>query len=75
MTQKITGTNSNSEPINNNNANSTSHYKLIAIGLVIGLAGVFLRFACTWTLIDTISNILFALGSIICVKAVLDILK
>ncbi len=62
-------------PINNNNANSLNHYKLITVGLIIGLAGIFLRFTGTWNLIDTVSNILFTIGSVICIKAVLDILK
>ena len=63
------------ETIHNNNANSPKHYKVIAIGLAIGLVGIFLRFTGTWPSIDTVSNILFAVGSIICIKAVLDILK
>ena len=63
------------QPINNNNANSVSHYKLITIGLIIGLVGVFMRFAGTCNLLDIISNVLFAVGSIICIKAVLNILK
>lgn len=62
-------------PINTNNANELKHYKVIAVGLVIGLAGVFLRFTCESSTIDAVSNILFALGSVICIKAVLDILK
>ena len=74
MKHKSTETSTNTY-INNNNANSTSHYKLITVGLVVGLAGVFLRFAGTWPFIDTVSNILFAVGSIVCIKAVLNILK
>ena len=70
-----TETHTKTENINNNNANNTTHYKLIVMGLVIGLVGIFLRFAGTWPGIDTISNILFAIGSVICIKAVLDILK
>lgn len=68
-------THTKTENIDNNNANNTSHYKLIVIGLIIGLVGVFLRFAGTWAGIDAISNILFAIGSVVCIKAVLDILK
>lgn len=70
-----TETHTKTENIDNNNANDTSYYKLIVIGLIIGLIGVFLRFAGTWTGIDAISNILLAIGSVICIKAVLDILK
>ena len=75
MKQTTIANTSDIQPIHNNNANSPSYYKVIAIGLVVGLTGVFLRFAGTWPLIDTISNILFAIGSIICIKAVLNILK
>lgn len=57
------------------NANDTSHYRLMTIGIVIGLVGVFLRFAGTWEFIDIVSNILFVIGSLISIKAVLDILK
>jgi hypothetical protein len=70
-----TKTHTKNTNIDNNNANNLSHYKLIVVGLIIGLAGIFLRFAGSWTYIDTISNILFAIGSVICIKAVLDILK
>jgi len=70
-----TETHTKTENINKNNANDTSHYKLIVIGLIIGLVGVFLRFAGTWPGIDAVSNVLFAIGSVVCIKAVLAILK
>ena len=57
------------------NANDTSHYRLMTIGLVIGLVGVFLRFTGTWQFIDIVSNILFVIGSVLSIKAVLDIMK
>lgn len=56
-------------------ANDPAHYKLIVIGIVIGMVGVFLRFTGSWMFIDAISNILFVIGSAICLKAVLTILK
>jgi hypothetical protein len=56
-------------------ANDPAHYKLITIGLVIGMIGVFLRFTGSWMFIDAISNILFVVGSVICLRAVLRILK
>ena len=62
----------NSETVESNNP---SHYKLIIVGLVVGLLGVFLRFTGTWGLIDIVSNILFVIGIVICLKAVLTILK
>jgi len=58
-----------------NNANAISHYQLMTIGIVIGLVGVFLRFAGTWQFIDIVSNIIFVIGIVISIKAVLDILK
>lgn len=56
-------------------SNDPAHYNLIVIGIVIGLIGVFLRFAGSWMFIDAISNILFIIGIYICLKAVLRILK
>ncbi|NEU07561.1 hypothetical protein GZH53_04475 [Flavihumibacter sp. R14] len=58
-----------------NNANDISHYKLMTIGIVVGLVGVMLRFAGTWEFIDMVSNIIFVIGIVISVKAVLDVLK
>ena len=57
------------------NANATSHYQLLTVGIIIGMVGVMLRFTGTWTMIDAVSNILFVIGSVICIKAVLNILK
>ena len=58
-----------------NNANETSHYRLMTIGIIIGLVGIMLRFAGTWQFIDIVSNVLFVIGSVISIKAVLNILK
>lgn len=56
-------------------SNDPAHYKLITIGIIIGMVGVLLRFTGTWMFIDAVSNILFLIGTIICLKAVLRILK
>lgn len=56
-------------------ANSPGHYKLITIGIVIGMTGIMLRFVTDWEFIDMISNIIFVIGIFICLKAVLNILK
>lgn len=56
-------------------ANDPAHYKLIVIGIVIGMIGIFLRFTGSWTLIDIVSNILFVIGIVISLRAVLKILK
>lgn len=58
-----------------NNANATSHYQLMAIGIIIGMVGIMLRFLSTWEFIDILSNIIFVIGIIISIKAVLNILK
>lgn len=60
---------------NNTNPNATSHYKLMTVGIVIGLVGSLLRFTSTWQFIDIASNIILVIGVIICFKAVFDILK
>jgi uncharacterized membrane protein len=56
-------------------SNDPAHYKLIVIGIIIGIIGIFLRFTGSWMFIDAISNILFIVGTYICLKAVLRILK
>ena len=61
--------------VHSNNANETSHYTILAAGIAVGLVGVFLRFAGTWTFIDILSNIIFVIGIVICLKAVFNILK
>ncbi|MFM6976755.1 MAG: hypothetical protein ACKOW2_07915 [Sphingobacteriaceae bacterium] len=61
--------------IQNNNANETGHYKLMTIGIVIGLAGVFGRFVQDSSLASGIANVLLVIGSVVSIKAVLNILK
>jgi hypothetical protein len=64
---------------NNNNstaeANDASHYTTITVGIVIGLIGIFLRFTGTWPMIDIVSNIIWVVGIVICLRSVLRILK
>jgi tetrahydromethanopterin S-methyltransferase subunit C len=57
------------------NSNATSHYQLMTIGIIIGLVGIMLRFVSTWVFIDIVSNIIFVIGIVLSVKAVLNILK
>ena len=57
------------------NANDISHYRLATIGIVIGLVGIMLRFVGSWEFIDMVANIIFVIGIVISIKAVLDILK
>lgn len=58
-----------------NNANNPSHYVLLTIGIFITVLGCVLRFLGEWTLIDIVSNIIFLIGVIFCLKAVATILK
>jgi F0F1-type ATP synthase assembly protein I len=64
---------------NNNNstaeANNSSHYTTITVGIVIGLIGIFLRFTGTWPMISIVSNIIWVVGIVICLRSVLKILK
>jgi len=58
-----------------NNANNPSHYVLLTIGIFVTVLGAMLRFLVDWTLIDIISNIIFVVGVVCCLKAVSTILK
>lgn len=69
MEETSNNTNSTAE------ANDTSHYTTITIGIVIGLIGIFLRFTGTWPMIDLVSNIIWVVGIVICLRSVLRILK
>lgn len=62
---------------NTNAANSPSHYMLITLAVVIGLAGVYVRFIGDQTTNTTsiIGNVLMVLGTIVALKAVFGILK
>ncbi len=64
---------------NNNNstaeANNPSHYTTIITGIVIGLIGIFLRFTGTWPMISIVSNVIWVIGIVICLRSVLKILK
>jgi hypothetical protein len=56
------------------NANSESHYKFLVLTIVIGLVGVYLRFA-EFPHATLISNIILLVGSIMALRAVFGILK
>ena len=56
------------------NANKESHYILIVVAIVIGLVGVYLRFA-DFRYVNIVSNIILIIGVLIALKAVFAILK
>ncbi|MDN3584090.1 hypothetical protein QWZ17_24640 [Mucilaginibacter flavus] len=59
------------------NANAEKHYKLLVVAIVIGIFGVFIRFAGdeNSTYFSVIGNIALAVGAGIALKAVFDIMK
>jgi len=67
------------DSLNKNNptaeANDPSHYSTIVVGIVIGVIGIFLRFTGSWPMIDMVSNIIWIIGIVICLRSVLRILK
>ena len=67
------------DSLNKNNAtaaaNNPAHYATIIVGIVIGLIGIFLRFTGSWPMISIVSNVLWVLGSVICLREVVRILK
>ena len=67
------------DSLNKNNAtveaNDPSHYSTIVVGIVIGVIGIFLRFTGSWPMIDMVSNIIWIIGIVICLRSVLKILK
>jgi uncharacterized membrane protein len=56
------------------NANQTSIYQLLVIGIVVSLVGVFLRFAGDSSLLSIVSWVILFVGAFICCKAVFKIL-
>ena len=55
-------------------ANQTSIYKLILVGIVVSMIGVFLRFAFDSTMLSIASWVILFIGAFICIKAVFKIL-
>ena len=58
-----------------NNANATSHYQLMTIGIIVGLVGIMIRFVSDSQIVGIVANILWVIGSVLSIKAVLNILK
>jgi uncharacterized membrane protein len=55
-------------------ANETSIYKLMTVGILISILGVYLRFAADSTTLSIVSWVILTIGSIIACKAVFKIL-
>lgn len=56
------------------NANETAIYKLLVVGIVVSLVGVYLRFAFDSNILSLVSWIILFVGAFICFKAVFKIL-
>jgi len=56
-------------------ANDEKHYMLIVLAVIIGIAGVYLRFVNDTHLYSWIANILLILGVALALKAIFAILK
>ena len=56
------------------NANSEKHYVALILAVVIGLVGVFIRFA-DFKLASATGNILMGIGAILVLRAVFAIMK
>jgi divalent metal cation (Fe/Co/Zn/Cd) transporter len=55
-------------------ANQSPIYMLIAVGVIVSMIGVFLRFAFDSTILSIVSWVILFIGSFICCKAVFKIL-
>jgi hypothetical protein len=56
-------------------ANDVSTYKLMTVGILIGILGVYLRFAGDSTTLSIVSWAILAIGSVIACKGVFKILN
>jgi hypothetical protein len=55
-------------------ANSERHYVLLVIAIIIGLVGVYVRFA-EFPHASAVANVILVVGVVVCLKAVFDIMK
>ena len=56
-------------------ANETGTYKLMLVGILVGIVGVYLRFAFDSTVLSIVSWVILLIGSIIACKGVFKILN
>ncbi|MGF7073915.1 hypothetical protein [Mucilaginibacter sp. R-33] len=60
------------------NANAEGHYKLLTVAIIIGIVGVYLRFAGdanSGFMYTSISNVIMIIGILIALKCVFTIMK
>lgn len=60
------------------NANAEGHYKLLTVAIIIGIVGVYLRFAGdvnSGFMYTSISNVIMIIGILIALKCVFAIMK
>lgn len=60
------------------NANAEGHYKLLTVAIIIGIVGVYLRFAGdvnSGFMYTSISNVILIIGILIALKCVFTIIK
>jgi hypothetical protein len=56
------------------NANAEDHYKLMVLAIVIGIVGVYLRFA-DFHYSSMVSNVILIIGVLLALKSIFAILK
>ncbi len=56
-------------------ANAPGHYILLTVAIIIGIVGVYLRFAGDAPIFNILANIILVIGVIIALKAVFAIMK
>jgi hypothetical protein len=60
------------------NANAEGHYKLLVVAIIIGIVGVYLRFAGdvnSGFMYTSISNVIMIIGILLALKCVFSIMK
>ena len=55
-------------------ANSERHYILLVVAIIIGLVGIYIRFA-SFPHASSVANVILVAGVVVCLKAVFDIVK
>jgi len=57
------------------NANETRHYILLVVAIVIGLVGVYLRFAGDSPALSAVSNLIMVIAVVLSLRTVFAIMK